>query len=341
MLTPNQFLCTEALAWLRAAPTGSVDAILTDPPYGLGQLYCRRREACTTAATYGPWIQEVFRECCRVVKPDGFVVIRQAYVYTRHLWEWFHYCELGALWRTFVPDRGYPVGHGWDPYIVWFDWRRHPRRGVLWVNEELPPAARTNLARGTILTNKALRETRRSVHPCPMPVDAAESLVQQFSAPGDLVLDPFMGIGTIPLAAWHQGRSYIGIDRERQFVNMAKVFLLQYTNIRARAEAKERQETEGRTYDTQTTADHQQNDRASDQVQPGARPPAGGPRPDPLPPGGPARLLQRRQPQRRHRAQQRSEVPTTSAVSTRTRIDLWFSRREISRLRRAVAQLAP
>ena len=47
-------------------------------------------------------------------------------------------------------------------------------------------------------------------------------LVEAFSQPGDIVLDPFVGSGTTAVAAKKRGRRYIGIDIEPVYAQQAQ-----------------------------------------------------------------------------------------------------------------------
>jgi modification methylase len=67
------------------------------------------------------------------------------------------------------------------------------------------------------LTGASTRE-----HPAPFPLQLAERLIRMFSFVGDTVLDPFMGTGTVNLAAARWGRHSIGIDVEPHYVKMAQ-----------------------------------------------------------------------------------------------------------------------
>ena len=50
-------------------------------------------------------------------------------------------------------------------------------------------------------------------------------LITLGSREGDVVLDPFLGSGTTALAAKHLNRGYIGIEREKEYVEIAKARL--------------------------------------------------------------------------------------------------------------------
>ncbi len=54
-------------------------------------------------------------------------------------------------------------------------------------------------------------------HPCPRHLAHVEWLVEKFTAPGELILDPFMGSATTGVAALRRGRFFIGIEIDKAF----------------------------------------------------------------------------------------------------------------------------
>lgn len=50
------------------------------------------------------------------------------------------------------------------------------------------------------------------MHLCPLQFDIADRLIRLFSNPGEVVMDPFAGIGTVPVRAVMQGRFGLGIE---------------------------------------------------------------------------------------------------------------------------------
>ncbi len=54
-------------------------------------------------------------------------------------------------------------------------------------------------------------------HPCPFPIELPHRIVQLYSQQDEIVLDPFMGIGTTAKAAKMLGRKYIGYEKEEPF----------------------------------------------------------------------------------------------------------------------------
>lgn len=62
---------------------------------------------------------------------------------------------------------------------------------------------------------------KQSDHPCPRKLKHAQWLVRWWSAPGDTIVDPFMGSGTTLVAAHDLGHQAIGIEIEERYCEMA------------------------------------------------------------------------------------------------------------------------
>jgi site-specific DNA-methyltransferase (adenine-specific) len=59
-------------------------------------------------------------------------------------------------------------------------------------------------------------------HLTPKPVDLMERLIEVFSLPGQVVLDPFMGSGSTGVAALKQNRDFIGFEIEQKYFDIAQ-----------------------------------------------------------------------------------------------------------------------
>ena len=59
-------------------------------------------------------------------------------------------------------------------------------------------------------------------HPAKFPIELARRVVRLFSAPGEVVLDCFVGSGATPVAAIRESRQYLGIDLLPEYVALAK-----------------------------------------------------------------------------------------------------------------------
>jgi DNA modification methylase len=66
---------------------------------------------------------------------------------------------------------------------------------------------------------------RRNVHPTVKPIELMRHLVRLVTPAGGTVLDPFLGSGTTALAAEQEGRDWVGIEREAEYVRIAEARL--------------------------------------------------------------------------------------------------------------------
>ena len=67
-------------------------------------------------------------------------------------------------------------------------------------------------------------------HPAPYPRELATRLIRMFSFVGDTVLDPFLGTGTTSVAALRAGRNSVGVEVDREYVELARSRFLDETN---------------------------------------------------------------------------------------------------------------
>ena len=73
------------------------------------------------------------------------------------------------------------------------------------------------------IPNKKMKdENNKTVHDTEKPVDLMKILIENSSNVGDVVFDPFMGIGATGLAATITGRDFIGAEIDERYFNIAK-----------------------------------------------------------------------------------------------------------------------
>lgn len=77
--------------------------------------------------------------------------------------------------------------------------------------------------------------SRDALNTIQKPEQLIERLVKASSTEGDLVLDPFAGVGTCALVCKRLGRHFIGIEREKKFVQAGEERLQEVENERARS----------------------------------------------------------------------------------------------------------
>ena len=72
-------------------------------------------------------------------------------------------------------------------------------------------------------TSKAqMKYAERTAHPTQKPLELCKLITKAYCQEDGLILDPFCGSGTIPLAAKQTGRNYIGIEKNTEYYEMAQ-----------------------------------------------------------------------------------------------------------------------
>jgi site-specific DNA-methyltransferase (adenine-specific) len=84
---------------------------------------------------------------------------------------------------------------------------------------------------------------RQNTHPTVKPVKLMEYLITLITPPNGIVLDPFLGSGTTAIAALNTGRYFIGIEKEKKYVDIAKKRIANHT-IQQRLKFAQYQEKE-------------------------------------------------------------------------------------------------
>ena len=72
------------------------------------------------------------------------------------------------------------------------------------------------------LQKKSAREDKDERHICPLQLEVIQRCVELWTNPGDIVLDPFAGIGSVPYVAVTMGRRGIGIELKESYYEQAK-----------------------------------------------------------------------------------------------------------------------
>jgi len=72
-----------------------------------------------------------------------------------------------------------------------------------------------------VIPNVKHNHVEKTTHPCQFPVELVERLVLGMTNPGDLVIDPYVGVGTTNIAALRHGRRSAGSDTELEYLQIA------------------------------------------------------------------------------------------------------------------------
>lgn len=250
----------DAFEVLEQLATGSVDAVVTSPPYGDLRQY-----GGAHPDDYDRWLAPALNELLRIVKPGGSMMLNLGRIFRDG--EEHPYLELTMLrartlgWRRIdtlvwdkmsAPPRGGNYLHDVHELVYWLAPNVNAYRGYAEVGETRDPETiarygRANvrgakdedynapgrrrvipsqLEEGVIAPKSVFRCGAGSVtgldHPAPMELKLARRLVMLSCPPGGTVLDPFAGSCTTLIAALELGRAGIGIELDADYLEEGK-----------------------------------------------------------------------------------------------------------------------
>lgn len=204
-------LCNDCRNALKSIPDASVDALLTDPPYGTndGKGKIIRRGKTDTSFGVIEWDKNVpldyLSEIYRVLRDDRWGVIFTDNMYVTDLWK--------AL-----------EGHGLSPRNTFY-WIKHnkaptPRKNfkscvetaVVFTKGRTTIKWRGGANQNNYIVMPFVSGKEKVPHPTQKPVALMRHLCTLFTDEGDVVLDPFMGSGSTGVACVRENRQFVGIE---------------------------------------------------------------------------------------------------------------------------------
>jgi len=227
----NKILCGDCVELMKKLPDGSIDLVVTSPPYNLknstgngmkdgrGGKWANAKlvngydnyNDCMPHKDYVEWQRNCLKELLRVIPETGAI-------FYNHKWR----VQKGLLQDRQDIVKDFPVRQ----IIIW------KRAGGINFNKGyfLPTYEVVYLIAKPkfTLAPKAnafgdvweIKQEMNNEHPAPFPLALADRIIKSTLAKN--VLDPFMGSGTTALAALHNSIDYVGFDVSKEYCQMAK-----------------------------------------------------------------------------------------------------------------------
>ncbi len=229
----NQIFNEDAITGLSRIPDGSVDLILTDPPYGLGKDYGNNSDK-QEAQEYLAWTERWIDAALPKLKPTGSLYIFLTWRYSPEIFVMLK--QRMSMINEIIWDRKVPSMGGSTRSFT----SVHDTIG-LFVNSKryyfdldavrIPYDAVTKKARSRSIfvgakwleigynpkdlwsVSRIHKENPERVdHPTQKPLEIIERMIKASCPPQGVVLDLFMGSGTTAVAAQRCGRQFVGFE---------------------------------------------------------------------------------------------------------------------------------
>jgi len=240
--------CFEVMQQL---PAGSVDAVVSDPPYGTTDLFWDTKID----------LERFWKEVERICKDTAVIVLFSQQPFTTDLInskrKWFRYeliwhKTMGVGWlsanqrplrahenilifakrfkgSTYNPQK--EQGH--KPYV-----NKHTGpvplygRQQNWATVSRSLNGERHPKSVLLFPNGGYSRGNPRLHPTQKPLALTQWIVQCYSSSRHLILDPFMGSGTTGVACLRTGRHFIGVELEAQYFYLAQDRLNAMKDIR-------------------------------------------------------------------------------------------------------------
>jgi DNA modification methylase len=235
----NKIICGDSEDILKELPDNCVDIIVTSPPYNFGLGY----DMTVDGIDWNKYFDKLFRiflECIRVLKYGGRIVVNvqplfSDYIPIHHIISNF-FMQNKLIWKgEIIWDK-----HNYNcKYTAWGSWKSpsNPYLKYTWefleifCKGDLKHPGNSKLIDITADEFKEWvyakwdiapeRNMKKYDHPAMFPEELVRRVLKLFSYVGDVVLDPFNGVGTTTVVAKKLNRRYIGIDISPKYCEVA------------------------------------------------------------------------------------------------------------------------
>lgn len=232
----NRFFCRDSRD-MSVIPDNSIHLMVTSPPYNVGKDY----DENLGLTEYFQLLRDVFSETHRVLVPGGRACINIANVGRKPYIPYHKYIidvmdDIGFLMRGEII---WNKGAGAGTSTAWGSFCSASNPVLRDVHEYILVFSKQQFKRdgggkdSTIRKDDFLEYTKsiwtflpesakKAGHPAPFPEELPRRCIELFTFNGEIVLDPFCGIGSTALAAVRSGRRFVCFDNNPTYIERAR-----------------------------------------------------------------------------------------------------------------------
>ena len=214
----------DCLELMKDIPDGSVDLVLTDPPYKVtsrgsagnsggmlqkninkkGQVFTHNNIDCTE---YAP-------EFFRILKDGSHCYVMTNHINLIKMLNTFTECGFHFI-KCLIWNKGNKIMGQY--YMSQFEYILFFRKGK---GKKINHCGTSDIL--SVSNIKSKDENGKNLHDTEKPVELMQILVTNSSSQGDVVCDPFMGIGSTGIACVNTNRNFIGMELDEHYFEVAK-----------------------------------------------------------------------------------------------------------------------
>ena len=232
MVELNTIYNEDCLEGMKRIPDGSIDIIITSPPYNIGKMHSNTTQHGTYAGNdmkesdYQKWQLDIFSEMYRVLKDEGSLFynhkVRIKKGMAIHPLEWI-------LKTDFVLKQEITWDMGKSPNCDKIRFFPFSER-VYWLTKNTKTKIYNVNNLSDVWRVVPTHKRKGTGHIAVMPTEIADIVLQ--SVEGDVVLDPFMGSGTTAIAAIDTGRNFIGFELDEEYHKLSEQRISEHVKLK-------------------------------------------------------------------------------------------------------------
>lgn len=206
----NTIIQGDCLELFKRMPDKSVDYVITSPPYNQPR-WDKYSHFDDSFSDYYKWLVRVVDNCVRVSRKHVFFNIQTTYA-TR-------------------PDIYKLIGH----------YNKQIQQLIIWTKENSTPSAGGNVSNAyefilvlgdkvlhsncqftkNVITTRGWNNEFSDVHKAVMNPQVCRWMIETFTQPDEIILDPFMGVGTTAYCAKQLKRKFVGFELSKEYIEIA------------------------------------------------------------------------------------------------------------------------
>jgi site-specific DNA-methyltransferase (adenine-specific) len=215
----NKIYHGDCLEWMKEIENGSIDLLLTDPPYNVSQksnFHTMGRKG----VDFGEWDKGFNQSdwlglACGKVRTGGSAIVFNDYKNIGLMKDTLEAKDF-TIKQLIIWKKTNPMPRNRDRlYVTSIEIALWAVKGKGWAFNRQRQTYENAIFESPVVNHK-----QRS-HPTQKPLSIIEELVKIHSSAGDVILDPFMGSGTTAMAAIKTGRNFMGVEKEFEYVEIA------------------------------------------------------------------------------------------------------------------------
>jgi len=201
--------CGDCLEVMKSIPDKSIDAVITDPPYGMN--LDTDYSGMASRNFRGQSTSNKFEKVIGDNKPfDPSEVLKKSDTVVLFGYDYF---------SNKLPDNSTVMV--WDKRLTESaDKCFGSPFELLWINRKTKKRFYRVRWYGLFGTEK--QDVKKRVHPTQKPLELMARIIKDFTKEGDTILDPFMGSGTTGVACVQTGRNFVGIEIDPTYFAIAE-----------------------------------------------------------------------------------------------------------------------